>query len=320
MQPDKPATLRIRFILSTRAGSGRAQHLEEKILRAFAGHDTPDIQLTQYKGHAAELAREWAERWGVEGLVYACGGDGTLNEVATVLQGGSCYMGVLPLGTGNDFARTLYPGTVGDKVADTLLPFTANPILGRLDILKVNEHFSINMISLGFDTVVLKRVNDLRKRWPRLGRLAYGLGVLASLTSLQHYPLRYSFTDAKGEVHSGEEPAAIVTFGNGRYYGSGFQSAPLADPVDGLGDFLLVKHLSFTEFIPLLIKYRSGAHIGDPKALSSRFTKARVESLDGSAFPANYDGEVFDAPVLEVEILPAALPFAYLPFKQVAQE
>lgn len=315
----------IRFILSAKSGQGLENDLAERIRQSYAAHkaarpdsplETPDIVVTDYFGHGGDLAREWAERYGDRGLVYIGGGDGSLNEVANALAETDCAMGVIPLGTGNDFARSIYPGLKAKEATEAAVARAFEPEMTEIDLLKVNGRYCINVISLGYDTVVLKAAYDLLARFPKLGTAAYKLGVLKTLFAKKHYPLKYRLLDETGVWREAEQDAAIAVMGNGGFYGSGFNPCPDANLQDGLGDFLTADKMGLFEYVPLLLKYKNGRHLGSPKIHTFRFTKGVVRSADGEPFPANNDGEIFRSAVFELEICPRQLRFARLmPFK-----
>lgn len=300
-----------RFVLSAEAGKGLPRDLPERIKSAFAGKKPPDIQVTNHAGHVAELSREWAEEYGANGVVYACGGDGTLHEVAEELKGGPCAFGGLPFGTGNDFAKTLYGTRKVEKIVDDLIRRTPEPQYRKIDLLKVNDTICLNVLSLGFDTVVLENALRLLERWPWLGKSAYAFAVVKTLTTKKDFPLRFELTDADGKHFQEEHTAVLLAAGNGRYYGSGYQPLPDALLDDGLGDFLMADTMSLFELLPLIGKYRQGTHLDLPKVFNRRFTRAVIESADDTQLPANVDGVIFHAKRIEVEVMPSALRLAF---------
>lgn len=300
-----------RFILSAEAGKGLPPDLAERIARAFAGRELPDIRMTGHAGHVAELAREWAERFGEEGIVYACGGDGTLHEAAEEIVGSGCAFGALPFGTGNDFCKTLYGTRKVEALVDELIKGSPNPSFRKIDVLTVNETICLNVLSLGFDTVVLEKTLQLLHRRPSLGKMAYVLGVIRALSGKKEFPLRYCLTDAKGERQMGEMSAILLAAGNGRFYGSGYQPLPEALLDDGRGDFLAVRTMSAFELISLIQKYRKGEHLGLEKVFHTQFSGAVIESTDGAELPANVDGILFHSRKIELGVLPSALRLAF---------
>ena len=321
---DDREALYIRFVLSTKSGKGMEKNLPQKIREIFARaeaekgirHKGVDIRMTEYAGHGAELARDWAARYGAEGVVYIGGGDGSVNEAANALAGSGCAMGVLPLGTGNDFARQLYPGLKAKEALRRVLPRTPEAELTAIDLLEVNGHYCVNVLSLGYDTVVLKTAYDILEKHPFLGQMAYVLAVLKTIFYVKHYPLHFEMKDEKGEIFSADKIAATAVVGNGGYYGSGFNPSPEADLQDGLGDFLYADNLSFKEFLPLAFQYKKGEHLGHPKIHMMHMTEGLIRSSDGRPIPANYDGEIFQSSEIRLKMHPGKLRFAKLmPFK-----
>lgn len=304
----------IRFIISTKAGNVLGKDLQKVILEAFSDSATPDICFTEYQQHGFELAKEWADRWGEDGLVYIAGGDGSMNEVATALIGGKTPMGVLPLGTGNDFTKTLYPWakTKAERYLKEIISKTANPRVEFVDMIRVNEHYSLNVISMGHDTVVLKKTYDLLKKYPNFKKYAYYLAVVLTVFKKKNYPIRFAFETENGEMFEGAFPVAVSVVCNGKYYGSGFNPAPMAEIDDGLADLIFAENLNVFQFIRLVLKYRKGKHFGSKKMYYARITKGWLESTNGKKFLANYDGEILETDRLEFELLPKVLPLAFL--------
>ena len=137
------------FILSAKAGSGgqNFQGFRSRVLQAYEGKKDEyqlEIVLTENKSHAKVAAQGFAEKYGSNGIVYACGGDGTNSEVASALCMTETPMSLIPMGTANDFAKNFDYGQF--KIEDTFEP-TIEPI----DIIKVNDTYCINIMSLGFD-------------------------------------------------------------------------------------------------------------------------------------------------------------------------
>ena len=103
------------------------------------------ITLTNSIGHACAMAREFGQLHGANGIVFACGGDGTVHEAANGLYGTGSALGVLPLGTGNDFARHILPSL---KPAE-LLPLLPKPDIRPIDLVQINDELCINITSFG---------------------------------------------------------------------------------------------------------------------------------------------------------------------------
>lgn len=308
-----PKTRQCRFIFSTAAGHGMAGRIGRRLVRLSSNMQdrSIDVQLTHYQGHAAELAQDWAKRWGDQGVVYVGGGDGTLNEVANVLAGGDCAMGVLPLGTGNDFAKTVYQTRRPERLIKKYIRHAAYPCIQRIDLLKVEDRYGLNVLSIGYDTVVLEEVYRLLKKHPGLRKRAYLLAVLKKLNEKKIFPVRYELTGPEGSK-SGEISAALLAIGNGQFYGSGYRPLPKADIQDGVGDIMFAETMNFREFLHLLSRYRKGEHLGHPRVQYENFTHLHLESIEGEALPANLDGIIFHQKTLDISLEPDCLPFAFV--------
>ena len=305
---------KIRFIIST--GSGRGDNytkLLKQIEEAFAGLAQPDIKLTETADDITEYSQEWAELYGEDGIVYICGGDGATSEAANALYNTDTYLGVIPRGTNNDFAKTLYGKKLNrSNVFEKIIQATPNPRLDKIDLIKVNDHVSINVVSLGYDTVVLEHAYAHLRRMKILYSRAYPLAVLETLFIDKSHPLKYHFIDKEGKTVSGTEDAIISVIANGKYYGSGFNPAPEAEIDDGLGNFLIAGQMPIWKLVPLILKYARGRHIGNPNIHHFEFTKGYIETVDGSNIKGNYDGIIFETNRLEIEMLPKVLNFAYI--------
>lgn len=298
------------FILSITAGHGKNVPSPDRIRSVFEKMgQLSRLQIieTSYVGHPMDAAKEFAKEYGERGIVYACGGDGTINEVARGVYGSWCYMGALPCGTGNDFCRHLY----GEQTVEDLLMKTLEPTKGTCDLMKIGDLLSVNVTSFGYDSMVLLNVQKLLKRFPKLGRWAYLAGVFVSLFSERNFSLSYELEDEKGEIHKGDGKFTLGAIANGSYYGGGFHTAPYADIGDGILDILLVCQLGFFEFLSLIPKYRKGEHLSNPKVLTWKAVRGKITAKKNEII-ANYDGELTSFKELVFEVLPKAVFFAYL--------
>ncbi len=305
--------LKIRFVISTKSGKGFiAESLKEAILQAFAHLETPDICFTQRAHHVYDLCKEWAERYEDQGLVYVCGGDGTLSEASAALAQTKTYMGIIPIGTGNDFARFIYGEESSPKLINRLIALTPYPRLDAIDLLKVNDGWAINVLSMGHDAVVLDQALKNLKNWSGWGKFSYLIAVFQTLFVDKVYHYVYDFLLEDGSRMSGEMEATVSVIANGKYYGGGFTPAPAAVVDDGVADIILAKRLTFRELVPLLIKYKKGEHLGHPKIINQRIVKGVIRNKNHGPMMANYDGIVFNPESITVEVVPDALNFAYL--------
>ncbi|MDD2427833.1 MAG: diacylglycerol kinase family protein, partial [Eubacteriales bacterium] len=288
------AKRRFLIIISGKAGQGkhRSKDFSEEIRRSFekAGLTSSyDILITQHEGHLSEAAKIFAEQYGKQGVVYVAGGDGSLNEVAQAIYGSECALGAIPAGTANDFVKTIYGKkkiSIKDIVRAMPLPEFAPLDLVRLvfppgacfysqysDEEKLVEYYpepvsgkvtsyALNVVSFGLDTLVLRRAYELMKSNPRIGGNAYYVSVLNNLGSKKSFPTEYKLKLSNGEIISGLKDYVTVALCNGGFYGNGFNPAPMADPFDGVLNLCDVVWMGNLRFIPLILRYLNGKHLG----------------------------------------------------------
>ncbi|WP_216395079.1 diacylglycerol/lipid kinase family protein [Arcanobacterium phocae] len=314
----------IRFILSRGAGKGNAHALAQEIRSCYphathselggdrrqAGRVT--ISLTRGPDHVQKLAAEWNEFWGKKGVCYVAGGDGSVNEVVQALAGKDCAFGVIPMGTGNDFARSLYGEDVGYRDALSLISATKNVGFSPIDVLQVNDLYCANVFSLGYDTEVLREAMRVQRRFRALGSSAYGLGVARTLWREKSVPLAFSYHDIAGEHHQIEQACTVFVVGNGRMYGGGYQPLPDALLDDAHADFLYSDSLSLLGIGRLLAKYRDGSHTESPVAHMDEIVDLHVERIDGESLLWNIDGLIYESDAVDIKNIPSAVTLARL--------
>ncbi len=334
----------IRFILSRGAGKGLANELISEIVRCYphATHTSVGasrkeagivtISLTRGPDDVATLAREWDKWWGSHGVVYIAGGDGSVNEVGNALAGKECAFGVLPMGTGNDFARMIYGGKTSKKFALTLVEQTLTAQFQPIDALKVNDLYCVNVFSLGYDTEVLQKAIEAKNRHPKLGSLSYVAGVAQTALQEKNIPLHitYSLGEqqkslpgplktiealARGEREMSvtvAQECIVMLVGNGQYYGSGYYPLPHARIDDAQANLLYVDSLNLAQFGKLLGSYRKGSHLKNHRVHTAAISELAVQRTDGKKLLWNIDGIVHESTEVRVNIVPQALTLAIL--------
>lgn len=263
------------IIVNPRAGRGRAG---KYLPRLRAARPQDEILLTEGPGEAETLARAAAARGR---NIAAGGGDGTLNEVLNGAFGVGVTLAVIPLGTGNDFARTLRLGSVEQALA-TLDYGTARPIDVGVARAATGERYWLNIAGAGFDAAVAARIN--RGGWLR-GTPAYIAAVAHTLRTFQAAKIEMT---ADGETQ--QHTALLCAIANAQSYGGGMRIAPEADLNDGLLDTCVIKDATPLEFMRALPSVFRGAHTGHPKIQMGR-TAAVTLHCDG--WPVLLDGEVW---------------------------
>lgn len=303
------------FIINPHAGRKHMKNLAGIIDRAFLTHGMPDqysIVMTDRGGHAIELAAAFADKYGDQGVAVACGGDGTINEVAQALYGSRTALAVLPIGTANDFVKTVYPGKSLEQILDGLFEPTIRPI----DCFFVDERICVNIMSLGFDTKVQKAAGRILSRHRWLGSASYPFAIVQSLFGTRDYDMHYKFTAVDDEGQETEVEASsryiLAAVCNARYYGGGYNPAPAASIEDGLLDLCLVDSLNLIKILGLIGKYKKGQHLGHPAIHYYRVKSGEAKAEGKSLLLGNIDGEQFEKDRLGFEIRPSALDFVFI--------
>lgn len=292
---------KILFIINSKAGKTEFDIKKEDIEETFrkVGRLSEiEVVNTRYKNHTKYLIDAFDTLKYDEKIVIICGGDGSLNELVNVAYGKDMTLGLIPTGTGNDFAKNF-----------DYESFTLNSLLNfktkKIDLIKVNDFYSINVTSLGFDTQVLKRAYDYLDKNPKLGKKAYGLAVLKSLNKIncENLELKLELIDGSNFEIKGDY--LISALCNGGFYGSGFNPAPEAKIDDGVLNLLLADKIPFIRFVPLIKKYKEGRH-KESKYINEILVKSGTIKSKNK-FIANADGEIFETDEIKFQVLPKAL-------------
>lgn len=274
------------------SGKGRAGRLLDEALPRFHGAGWQTTALTSRSAdEAADLARvAVAER---PDVLVVCGGDGMVNIALQALAGTDVPLGVLPAGTGNDFAR-YFDVPLGDGAAAA-----GRIISGRtrtIDLARIGERYFGGVLAAGFDAVVNERAN--RMRWPK-GQMRYNLATVAELRTFQ--PLRYVLELDGVERHV---EAMLVAVGNGPSFGGGLRITHGAELDDGLLDVVLIKPLSRVQLLRTFPQLFDGSHVNHPQYEHHRVRRVTVASAGIVGYA---DGERFGPLPLTVEAVPGAV-------------
>lgn len=281
----------IAIIANPLAGRGRGKKtatLAQEILNA----QNADYQLlyTEHPGHAVELAQRASEKHEV---VVALGGDGTIREVVQGMWQSSATLGIIPGGTGNDYARGLGIPRQTALAIETLLGNYAVPFdLG----VETDLVFGVSA-SIGFSVDVLEHVNSHRDGFWK-GQSAFIAGVIATLRTLRTYPVKLTID---GQVIKKEVVALFVM--NMPYSGGGMKFTPTAQYNDSLFHVLLIEQISKPDLAWTLPKIYSGKHVNHPAVSIYPGQEITVES---EPLPIMLDGDIFSTRPLQATLIPNA--------------
>jgi len=283
-------------ILNINAGSAEA--LDQQICERIGSHA---LFIAEKPGDAEQTARRAVE----DGFdrVIAGGGDGTLNEVLNGLAGafGRVQLGLLPLGTANDFARTIGVPAEVNQALDVI-------VAGRtmwVDVVRLTTctrpepHHFLNVSAGGFGALVDEKLDQPTKEF--LGALGYVWSAVKALPELEEYHVSLAFDS--------EPPVTLAAFNvviaNARHAGGGIPVAPQATIDDGLCDVLVFRAVSLAKLATLVPKALLGQHLDDEGVY---FRQARrVEISSQPPLQLNADGEIVGDCPATFEVLPRAI-------------
>ena len=290
------------FIINPAAGSRDRTKKYTETITEICGKRGLDyeIRVSEAPGHCTQLARAAAET-GESYRIYACGGDGTLNEVAAGAAGfDNAAVTVFSGGSGNDFVKLFSdPGAFFDL--EKLLDAEET----TFDMIRCNGDFSLNICSVGLDARIGTDVAHY-KRIPLLqGFAAYAASTVINLLKRisEHYVV-----EIDGQVLDGE--FTFICACNGRFYGGGFNPVPEADPADGKMDVLLVKKVRLWQVPGIIGKYKNGRYKELPE-LITHYRTDKVTIRCDKPTPINLDGELRTAQVAQFTMAQEKLRFFY---------
>jgi diacylglycerol kinase (ATP) len=290
----------IAVLANPHAGRGRHRGLLSKVLDRLGASGRTVRLLSAAGPEEAEKACHRAVAEGVGALV-AVGGDGTLHRAVQAVAGTTVGFGIVPAGTGNDFAAgagvPADPLAAADAIAEAVRAGHATAIdLARVTTTEGDVRWFGAVLAAGFDAIVNERAN--RMRWPR-GPRRYDLAILLELARLR--PRGYSLVlDGVDRSLSG----VLVAIGNCPSYGGGMLICPDADPADGLLDVVVAGPLGRGAVARLKPRLRRGTHVTDPAVSSYRAREIKITSEGIFAYA---DGERVAALDLVVSCVPGAL-------------
>jgi len=288
----------IKLIANPIAGRGRGRKIlpaaEEALRRQGLQFKT---EVTSRPLEAMEIARQAAEE-GCE-LVVALGGDGTSHEVANgLLSSGNSEvaLGMIPIGTGNDFADMFNTPTDLAQVALRIREGKTRLI----DVGRVNDRYFVNVLGTGFDALV--SIHALKIQHVLRG---FPLYLAAVFITLKEYQIPHITVEFDGERLS--MPMTMINVANGKREGGGFLIAPDAQNDDGIFDICLARGLGRLGILRLLPEVIKGTHVDKEPVTMAKAKRVILDSPN--PLPVHADGEIIytEAHHLEIEIIPRRL-------------
>ena len=269
------------FIVNRKSGITDYDKLESNINVCMEGKDYKIIE-TKCPNDATKIASKYKND--KDTIVYACGGDGTLNEVINGLACGKCKLGLIPTGSGNDFYKSLK---------------TYKKKESTIDLGLINNRYFINIASIGFDAEVANYANEIKSS-SRNKKTAYIKGVLKAF---KNYHNREYKIEIDNKIYNGKY--TLLAICNGRYYGGGFKIAPLASFDDDHFDTYLAKDMGRLKLIRMLIKLLKGKH--EKASVVKKLKSLNLKVSSKEEMNVNIDGEMIKAKKLDIKMIPNAI-------------
>lgn len=269
------------------ASSGKKKRGLKKVENYLKENKIPyDVHFTEYAGHAVALAKELTAAGETE--IIAFGGDGTMHEVFNGLEDPSkVHFGVIPAGTGNDFATHIGLPLNPKKAIEAIVKGEAKPT----DYILCGGVRSLNSVGTGIDVDVLQRCQGSAVS----GKLRYWKSLIASL----HHFKGYHFT-ATADGVTKDYHAFLAVLCNGGMFGGGFRMCPSADVADGKLNLVIVDFMKGFRRIKALFALVRG-NIEKLEATTS-LSVEKVEITPRHPFILQYDGELYGGVPFQAEV------------------
>ena len=305
------------FIINPKAGTGKNLDKRKDEITKMAAELGVEVgfYITKAVGDAEKFARLVCEETKAanpneELRLVACGGDGTVNEVLNGIMGyKNAVLGVVPIGTGNDFVRNFPENADFLDISAQLQGYTMkSDVIKYFGVIygKEQTRYCINMFNIGFDCNVADLTQTL-KTYPLLsGSVAYLAAIVGMLVKKKGANLK---VELDGEVVE-NGPLLLTAVANGGFCGGGVNSAPTASINDGMMDVNVIYDITRTKFLKKFPHYSKGTHMELPDIddflLFRQCKEAVITPLDGS-MRLCVDGEIVDAGEVKMEMMPLAV-------------
>lgn len=287
------------FIVNPAAGKADRSEAIEKAVNADKEQGLVEGKVSLYRttgpGDATAYLTKFLQETEEDVRVYACGGDGTLNEVVRGIYASgkqNVVLGVIPTGSGNDFIRSFSIPESSFRSVRHMMKGTVTPI----DLIRVNdesgeEYVCINVASAGFDAAVCRRMQTFRRIPLMGGSVAYNMALVRQFVGHLGHKFQV-FGDGKPMKTPNKDEYLFTVVANGRYYGGGYHCSPKSSLSDGLLNLVMIESIPRTQFPGLLGPYRKGEYFEKLKGRMLHKTVKTVEFRADKPLDMNLDGEI----------------------------
>lgn len=292
------------FLFNEAAGNKESKQVISKIKKYMKKH-----QITAEHVHFIYSSSPESTKRVIHGLlrndeslvVVACGGDGTVFHTANAIIGQAIIFSILPLGSGNDFYRTLYgKRTLTDQIAAI---FTSS--VEWTDAIYVEEldKYCLNITNVGIDAEVVEQAENIRHKIPQVTKQAYALGIPLALKNgvNRQFEIEAGITEESIPIIKG--PYALAVSCNGGYYGSGFHVNPMANESDGWLELIYIPKVPTWRAPELIYKLFVGKIISAKSVYVHQVKWVRYQSMH-QPLTLTLDGELFYEKQITLRVCP----------------
>ena len=287
---------KIMHVLNPLAGKGRAKKIKENI------KNDECVYMSNSPEEAAKFIIDTCNE-SPDTCFTVYGGDGTVfkavNALMESVHNDTASLKIVPVGSGNDFVKT-FDGMAGEH---------------KIDVMKMNDKYAVNVINMGFDCNVVQRASKIKKVPLVSGKASYILGVVGELFAKKPLHLKITLTDENGNVEVLDEEFLLAAVANAKWYGGGFKVAPLADVCDGVLDVVLIRNVKRSTFIKIVGDFKSGSLVDEngnvvEKVKDIMYYKRCVSVKVEGVKSICADGEIFaDCGDVDISVIPKALNY-----------
>ena len=294
--------MRYVFIANPNAGAKNGlEKYRERIVSTCERIGAPyKFMLTRSGSDLTDFARSESEVGDDVRIIVLAGDGGICGAANGIIGRDNVEFGIIPCGSGNDYVKT-FGGAAGFEDIENYLTAPSRYV----DAIDTGHFASLNICSMGIDAMICDRTNRMTRTKKLLGSGTYTLAVLISMLGKVYNTLKVTIDDS--EVYEGEFMFSLAACG--QYYGGGYKGAPMADPYDGLLDFVMIRRVSKLKMARLLGDYKSGRYPESKKfeglLTVRRGKKMKIESKKPAI--VNIDGECLTLSEVTFEVIPKAL-------------
>lgn len=222
-------------------------------------------------------------------IIVSLGGDGTLNRVVNCVYGTNNAISVIPLGTGNDFYKS-----VNEQLKDGL---------NKVDVVKINDNYFINLVCFGIDADIANDDRCFKSKYiPRSQK--YNASIVVNFLNYHGRHLKISMDNLVFE-----NDYTTVAVCNGKYYGRGFMMGPHARIDDGILDVYLIDNMNKLQMLKTLLSLKKGNHETNPRVSSYQTNKLTIEG--NKPITCNLDGDKLTSNKFEIELIHNGIDLYY---------